>query len=439
MRALSRYLAWFLLLASTAMASPNVPAPPQSEPILITGATIHTVSGATIARGQLLFDDGRIEAIAGPDEAVDVPDIVIDLSGRHVYPGLIGANTTLGLVEIEAVRATVDVTEPGPVNPNARAEVAVNPDSELIPVARANGVLVALTVPQAGARGLIVGTSAAIELDGWTWEDMTLKAPVGLHIVWPNMRISDDVPDERRKELENRLEESLETLRASFEAAEAYRVARGAGGAIDIDVRWEAMLPVLERKLPVFAHANDLVQIRHAVKTADEHGFRLVIVGGADAWRVADLLAEKDVAVIVSNVHRLPARRWEDYATPFENPAKLAAAGVRFAIAGAGSTFAAAHERNLPYEAATAVAHGLGKEEALKSVTLYPARILGIDDRLGSLEVGKDATFIVTDGDPLEIATHVERAFIEGRELDLSTRHTTLYRKYQEKLRQLGK
>ena len=421
---------------SVASANPNIPAPPQTEPILITNAVIHTVSGATIGNGRMLFDAGRIQAIAGPGDALETPARVIDLGGKHVYPGMIGARTSLGLTEIEAVRATNDVIESGSINPNVRADVAVNPDSELIPVTRANGVLAVLTVPQAGNNSLIIGQSAVIALDGWTVEDMTVKAPAGLHVVWPQMRFPDDVPAERKKELEKTRDERLRAIEESFEAARAYRLLPTAERAFEVDLRWEAMVPALEGNLPVFAHVQDLMQIRHALHVADEYGLRMILVGAPDAWRVADLLAAKRIPVIVGAVQRLPVRQWEDYATPFQHPAKLHAAGVQFAIATDGSLDSAPNERYLPYEAAKAVAHGLPHDEALKAVTLYPAQILGVADRLGSLEPGKDATFIVTDGDPLEITTHVERAFILGREVDLTTRHTILYEKYREKLRQ---
>ena len=429
----------FVLGASTALANPNVPAPPQSEPILITNAVIHTVSGATIESGSMLFDGGRIVALAGRGEPIATPSRVIDVGGKHVYPGMIAAHTALGLVEIQAVRATVDTTEPGLVNPNVRADVAVNPDSELIPVTRANGVLAALTVPKSGDASVIVGQSAVIALDGWTIEDMTIKAPAGLHVVWPQMRFADDLPAERKKELEKTRDERLRAIEDSFEAAQAYRLLPAAERPFEVDLRWESMLPVLEGNLPVFAHVEDLLQIRHALHIADRYGLRMILVGAADAWRVADLLAAKHIPVIVGAVQRLPLRRWEDYATPFQNAAKLHTAGVSFAIASDGSTDAAMNERNLPYEAAKAVAYGLPHDEALKAVTLYPAQILGVADRLGSLEPGKNATFIVTDGDPLEITTHVEQAFISGRAVDLTNRQTVLYEKYRERLRQLGR
>ena len=429
-----RYLCvGFLVASGIASANPNIPPPPQSEPILVTNAVIHTVSGATIDDGQMLFSDGRIAALE--EGGIVEPDArVIDLGGRHVYPGLIDAHTALGLVEIGAVRATVDVAEPGLVNPNVHTEVAVNPDSELIPVARANGVLAALSVPSGG---LIRGSSAVIQLDGWTWEDMTLKAPVGMHIAWPVISIPGNVDADREEQLREAREERIGAIEESLEAAAAYRTARESGERLSTDLRWDAMIPVLDGSLPVFAHVQDLAQIRHALHLADEYGLKLILVGGADAWRVAELLAEREIPVIVSNVLRLPLRRWEDYDAAYTNPARLAQAGVTFSIATSGGTFAAGHVRDLPNEAAMAVAHGLDAGEALKAVTLYPARILGVDDRLGSLEVGKDATFIVTDGDPLDIRTQVERAFVQGREIDLSSRHTTLYEKYSERLNQL--
>jgi imidazolonepropionase-like amidohydrolase len=267
---------------------------------------------------------------------------------------------------------------------------------------------------------------------------MTIKAPAGLHVVWPQMRYADDLPAERKKELEKTRDERLRAIEDSFEAAQAYRLLPTAERPFEVDLRWEAMQPVLEGSMPVFAHVEDLLQIRHALHIAEEYGLRMILVGAADAWRVADLLAEKRIPVIVGAVQRFPLRRWESYATPFQNAAKLHAAGVAFAIASDGTADSAPNERNLPYEAAKAVAHGLPHDEALKAVTLYPAQILGVADRLGSLEPGKDATFFVTDGDPLEITTQVEQAFIYGREVDLSTRHTVLYEKYREKLRQLG-
>lgn len=426
-------LLWF---AGSAPAQVPPPAPPQDHPIALVGGTIHTISGETIEGGTILFVDGKIVAVG---KNVDLPPgtETINVAGKHVYPGLIDANTTIGLIEIEAVRATRDTAEVGDINANVRAEVAVNPDSEIIPVTRANGILVALTAPRGG---IITGRSAAIMLDGWTWEDMTLKAPVALHVIWPRMqpfRFGFFMPMPPEQQLE-RSKKQLETLKQAFRDARAYYLARKAQGKpgvppVEKDLRWEAMMPVFEGKLPVFVHADNVEQIESAVAWAQQEGIRITIVGGQDAPLVADLLKKHDIPVIVTPILTMPPHRWSGYDEAFTVPARLYRAGVRFCIGGEGG---AAHERNLPYHAAMAVAFGLPREEGLRAITLYAAEILGIADRVGSLEPGKDATLIVTDGDPLDIRTHVEKAFIQGRPVDLMNRHKRLYLKYKEKYRQ---
>lgn len=433
--------------APIARAGQSAPPPPQNKPLLVIGATLHTISGETMVRGQMLVDGGRIVAIASEGTGIADPRAAsaqtLDLSGKHVYPGFVAANTVLGLTEISAVRATVDSTEFGTVNPNARALVAVNADSELLPVARANGVLAALAVPRSATGGVIAGTSALIQLDGWTWEDMAIAPAVALHLVMPSMRLNAELfpapLDERLADFRRFTAERLRQLDEAFDAAAAYNKARNASPDQPVDARWEAMRPVMQGQRPVFVDADELPQIRHALGLAQRHGLKLVIVGGSDAWRIADLLRERQVPVVIAGVHRLPIRRGDAYDEPFRLAARLAQAGVRFCIARSGSEFDAAHERNLPYEAATAAAFGLSRDEALKAITLYPAQILGVDDRLGSLQPGRLASFIVTDGDPLDIRTHVQRAFVQGREIDLSNRQTRLEEKYRTKIERSGK
>ena len=423
------------LSSGISFAHDMVPGIKQHRPIALRGGTIHTVSGETIASGTLLFEEGKIVAL-GTKVAIPQDCQVIDIGGKHVYPGLISSNSTLGLVEINAVRASRDLAEPGPFNPNARADVAVNPDSELIPVTRANGVLVAHVAPLTGQGGLIAGSSAVMALDGWTREEMTLKAPCGIFIRWPNPpREPAFHPDSRvvynATKQEERYQGQVDKLKGAFEDARAFQEAQASGvKALDVDLRWEALIPVLKRERPLFVIATRIRQIRDAIHWATQENLKLILVGGADTWRAVDLLKKHEISVIVSQVNALPTRRWESYDTAFLNPLKLHEAGIEFAIAYGGS---GPNERNLPYEAGKAVAHGLPRAEALRAVTLYPARILGVDDRLGSLEVGKDATLIVTTGDPLDIRTQVERAYIEGRSVDLSSRHTQLYEKYQKK------
>lgn len=434
------------LFAGLVAANDNVPPGPQAEPLLITGATIHPVSGEPIPNGQLLVVAGKISAVARGDAKLNLPPgaRILDLPGKHVYPGMIAANSVLGLTEIQAVRATVDTAEPGEINPSARAQISINPDSELIPVTRANGVLATLTVPQIGAGGLIGGGSALIRLDGWTWEDMTIKSPAGMHVFWPELRTyprwTEPNDEEQLEKLRDAYDEKIGRLTAAFADARAYAKAKAAPDVkLDTDLRWEALIPVLEGDLRVFFHAQTMTQIQAALHFAANEGIESpVIVGGLDAWRATDALLAQNAAVILSAVNTLPLRRWESYDTPYVAASKLHEAGVPFCIANSGDLFEVANERNLPYQAGRAVAHGLDPDIALKSVTLFPAQILGVADRLGSLEPGKEATFFVTNGDPLEVTTAVEQAFVRGREIDLSSRHTRLYEKYQERQRQLG-
>ncbi len=421
-------------------ASDQIPAKKQDHPIALIGGTIHPVTGPTIEHGIIVFVDGKITAIGMDAEMTDDTERIY-IEGRHVYPGLIAANTELGLVEINAVRATRDFSEVGDVKPNVRAEVSINPDSELLPVTRANGITLAHTLPTGG---LIGGTSALIALDGWTWEDMTLKAPVGLVIEWPQMTINRS-PQARKSEEEQIKErdEQLNRLRDAFTEARAYLKAKEAESQKgvpyhDSDLRWDAMIPVLKKEIPVLIDADDIKQIQAALDWSLNEDLKIVLLAGQDVWMVADLLKERNIPVIIKGTHKLPLRRWEPYDLPFTVPQKLHEAGVKFCIAGTGGSFEAPHERNLPYHAATAAAYGLPKEEALKAITLYPAEILGVADRIGLLEIGKDATLIVTSGDPLEITTQVEYEFIQGRNIDLSSRHTELYKKYYIKYQQMG-
>lgn len=427
-----------LLLHATV---PAQTAAPDGRPLLITGATLHTVSGPVLERGRMLIERGRITAIAAADAPLPMPagaaPQVIELAGRHVYPGFIAANTALGLTEVASVRPTVDHAETGPINPNVRALVAVNADSELLAVARANGVLTALVVPGEAPGGSISGRSALIQLDGWNWEELALEPEVALHVVLPTMRLGRErlagLDEPLHDELRRFAAERLRRIDEAFAAAQAYQRARAAAPETPADQRWEAMRPYLAGQRPVFVQADELPQIRHALGLAERHGLRLVIVGGADAWRIADVLRERGVPVVIGGVLELPMRRDEDIDARYALAARLHAAGVSFCIARNGGVFDAAHERNLPYEAASAAAHGLPADEALKAITLYPARILGVADRLGSLEPGRLASFIVTDGDPLEATTKIERLFVRGREVDPGNRQTRLTEKYQRR------
>lgn len=431
-----------LLLAGVVglCASDNVPAMRPAKPVLLRGATVHTVSGADLPGTDVLLRDGKIAAL-GVKLAVPAGAAVVDVAGKHIYPGLISAYTGMGLTEFGSVRGSVDLAETGGMNPNARVQPALNADSEHIPVSRSNGILTALSVPL--TTGLVAGTSTLIRMDGWTWEDLTLRSAVALHIYWPNMTVNRD-PNFPRPvaEQQKAIDENLKKLRDAFANARAYRKAKEAAGqAVDTDSRWEAMLPVLRGELAVFVHANEVKQIEAAVAWAKAEKLKLTLVGGMDAWRAVDLLKANDVPVILSPVLALPLRREDPFDAAFSNAAKLHAAGIRFCLANEGESaeMGTMSDRNLPYQAGKAAAYGLPPAEALKSITLYAAQILGVGGELGSIEAGKRATLIVTDGDPLEIPTHVEQAYIDGARIDLSNRHIRLYEKYQKKYEQLKK
>jgi imidazolonepropionase-like amidohydrolase len=424
-----------IVSASTFAQSRQIPAPPQDRPVLIEHATIHTVSGETIENGFILFNSGKITRV-GPGELPGIGGelpVRIDAAGLHVYPGLITVPSSLGLVETASTPVTVDTTETGRVTPEVRAAVAVNPDTELIPVARANGILTACIFPRGGA---IAGRASVIRLDGWTWETMAIDPEAGLVVNWPRTEIVTEPWYEKTEEQQRKeMAEDQEALKRVFEDAAAYIKAKDADATTPTDLRFEAMRDVLAGRKPVFISAASQGQIESAIAWAVRNKLKPIIVGGDQADRCVDLLKKHDVPVIVDGLHRLPQRRHSDVDQPFALPAKLHAAGVRFAI---GSGSEPAHERNLNHNAATAAAYGLPKDEALKAVTLYPAQILELGDQLGTLEVGRAATLIITTGDPLEITTDTLAAFIDGRQIDLGNRQKFLNDKYREKFRQLG-
>lgn len=433
---LAATLAAFAVGATTIAQDLGLKAPPQSGPIAIINATIHPVSGAVIERGYIAFDGGKIVEVGAGQKAFGSGTRVIDGAGKHVYPSMIAASTALGLMEIGAVRQTVDVSELGGVTPEAQAAVAVNPDSTLIPVTRSNGVLVVGTLPE---DGVVCGRAAVLQLDGWTWSDMAVEPDAGLVLNWPNVRpVRARFMQRSDEEQQAEAKRQLATIEDTFAAAEAYLAARKADGATQVDIRYEAMRPVLEKRRPLFIRAQELEQIQSASMWAARRGLDAVIVGGRDAGLCAELLKQNETGVIILGTHRMPRRDDSPYDEAFTLPAELDKAGVKWCLATLGGTFETPHTRNLPYHAAMAVAYGLDREAGLRAITLSAAERLGVEDRLGSLEKGKDATLIVTTGDPLEIPTNVEMAFIQGRELDLSNKHTALAEKYREKYRQMG-
>ena len=426
---------YLTFLWSFIFASDQIPAPAQNHPIIFSGATIHTVSHGVLENAEILFDGGKIISV-GHNLSSMYKIEKIDATGKHIFPGLISAGSTLGLQEIGAVRATRDYAEVGSINPNVRANVSYNPDSELIPISRSNGILLALSVPRSGR---ISGTSSLMMLDGWTWEDATLKHPVGLHLFWPSMKVpKKDKEKEDKTDKDARLK-SIQKIDDLIQESRAYLKLKESGSSsYKHDLRLEGMLPILTGDIPVFIHANEVRQIEAAVYWADYQNLEMVLVGGKDSWRTTTLLKEREIPVIYTKTHSTPMRRFENYDQAFTTPFQLYAAGVKFCISNSQSTFQTPHIRNLPYYAAKAASYGLPWEEALRSITLSTAEILGVEDRVGSLESGKDATFFIADGDILDIRTQVERAFIKGRKIDLSDRHKMLDEKYRKKYKQKG-
>jgi imidazolonepropionase-like amidohydrolase len=428
-------LAAALLLGSPGgvEAQVRMTVPPQSEPIALQGATIHTVSDGVIENGTIVFVDGVITAVGS---SVEIPAgaRVVDATGKHVYPGLIDAYSTVGIAEIGAVGVSNDVNELGDFNPNVRADVAVNAESRHIGTSRSAGVLTTLTTP---GGGLISGMSSAMALEGWSWEEMSLESAAALNVNWPDPNPrpfwwggfnGGGDPDDRPT-----YEEQVQQIKNFFAEARAYRDAVQAGEEVRTDSRYAAMIPALDGDIPVVVGADGASQINDAITWAQEEGLRIVIRGGQDAIHVADRLAAEEIPVILTSTMDAPDRDYEGYDGAYGMPARLHEAGVKFAISGgAGSLYT----NRLGYEAGVAVAFGLPEDEALKAVTLNAAEFMGLDDRLGSLEVGKQATLLITTGSPLDTQGTIEQAYIQGRELDMMDIQKWFFEKYMEKLNQ---
>jgi len=423
------------MVPTTLGAQVRMTVPPQSEPVALTGATIHTVTSGVIENGTILLENGLITAI-GAD--VDIPPgtRVVDATGKHIYPGLIDAFSTVGIAEIGAVGVSNDINELGDFNPNVRADVAVNAESRHIGTTRSAGVLTTLTTP---GGGLVSGMSSAMALEGWSWEEMSMQSAAALNVNWPN-------PNPRRfrgfggfrfgPQLEDppSYEEQVQQLKDFFAEARAYRDAVAAGAEVRSDSRYAAMIPVIDGDIPVVVAADGAAQINDAITWAQEEDLRIVIRGGRDAIHVADRLVAEDIPVILTSTMAAPGRQYEGYDGAYSMPARLHEAGVRFAISGGSGSL---YSNRLPFEAGVAVAFGLPEEEALKAVTINPAQFLGLDDRIGSLEPGKQATFLITTGTPLDMTTDIEQAYIQGRELDMMDIQKYFFEKYMEKVRQM--
>jgi imidazolonepropionase-like amidohydrolase len=418
-----------LLMANTIFAQNQAAGLPQTKPIALIGATIHTATGKVITNGVIVFNKGIITAVGGAETAYDkAATETINVSGKSIYPGLISPANQLGMIEIDAVRATDDQTEIGPFNPHVRALVAYNTDSELIPTVRSNGVLLTQATPKGD---IITGMSSVMQLDGWNWEDAVLKKDDGIHLNWISYfkRDFDLATFSVSLKKNDKKEEFFRELDKTFNDAIAYAQVKN---PMVINVKLEAMKGLFDGTKNLYISTDYGKEIIESVQFAKSKGVKnIVIIGGEDALFAADFLKENNVPIIVNTTHRLPNSVDDDTDIAYKLPQLLAQKGVLVGLAYIGLNW---RTRNLPFLAGTVAGHGMDKEDALKLITANNAKILGIDKMVGTLEVGKHATLIVSAGDVLDMRTaKVEQAFIQGRTVDLDDKQKRLYKKYAEK------
>jgi imidazolonepropionase-like amidohydrolase len=420
----------FLFIIPTCVGQETVyPAPAQTQTIALTNATIHVGNGQVINNGMVVISGGKIIDVRPSAAITDVK--VIDCNGKHIYPGLILANSQLGLVEVPSVRATVDATELGENNANIHAIKAYNTDSKIINTLRMTGILLANIVPQGG---LLTGASSVVQLDAWNYEDAVYKTDNGIHFDMPSLlsrtggRRGFGGAVQAPVDPVKRALEQIEEVKVFLREAKAYF---GAAQHEQTNLKYEAVKGLFDKTQKFFVHGNIVKEMLVAIDFVKEFGFDVVIVGGSDSWQIADLLKQNNIAVILSQLHNLPTMIDDDVDQPFKTPAQLQKAGVLFAINDEdGNT----RYHNLPFNAGTAAAYGLTKEEALAAVTLNPAKILGVADKTGSIETGKDANIVVSDGDLLDMRTnHIAYAFIQGRQINLTDKQKQLYERYKYK------
>ncbi|MCY7352469.1 MAG: amidohydrolase family protein [Cytophagaceae bacterium] len=426
---MKKLLLLFLLAGPGVFAQNPIPGKPQTRAVALVGGTIHVGNGQVIENGILVFENGLIKTVGNAQTSFDrTATEVIDAAGKHVYPGLIAAASTVGLSEIASVRATVDNTETGQINPNVRALVAYSTDSEIIPTVRGNGVLVVQAAPSGG---VITGQSSVFQLDGWNWEDAVLKADDGIWLDYPPLFSRGgggfEGPSALRKN-ENR-PPILAELDRTFADALAYTELKNQAVP---NLKLEAMRGLFDGSKALYINVDYGRDIIEAVKFAQKSGVkRPVVVGGAQASQCLDFLKENKIPVILGGTHELPYRTDDDVDLPYKLPSILQKAGIQTVISYAGLSW---RSRNLPFLAGTAAGFGLDKEEALKMITANPAQILGIADKVGTLEAGKHATLLISKGDLLDMRSSVvERAWIQGRAVDLDDKQKRLYRKFSEK------
>ncbi|CAG5072767.1 Imidazolonepropionase [Dyadobacter sp. CECT 9623] len=428
----SKTFLFLISLFATAETFAQNPAPalPQSRPVVITGATIHVGNGQVIQNGVIAFDKGLITYLgAAGSNPTGANAETIDAKGKHIFPGIISLNTTVGLQEVASVRATLDFNEVGEINPHVRALVAYNTDSEVIPTLRGNGILVSQAVPQGG---VISGSSSVFYSDGWNWEDAVLKKDDGIWLSWPPFLAStfnyeDFSVSVKRNE---KRQETIDLIKSTFSEAKGYmEVAEPAA----VNLRLAAMKPLFAGTANLYIRADYAKDIVEAVKTAREAGIkRVVIVGGDESYKVAAFLKENQVPVVLNPTHRLPGRVDENVYLPYELPSMLHKAGVKVAITYADEWW---RTRNLAFMAGTSSGFSdVSPEDALQFVTKNAAEIIGAEREVGTLEKGKHASLIVSQGDILDMrGNSVEMVFVKGGKVNLDDKQKRLYEKYKTK------
>jgi imidazolonepropionase-like amidohydrolase len=429
------YTGLLSLVLSTATAQDDVyPAPKQNKRTAITNAVIHVGNGTVIENGTLVFDNGKI-TYSGAAAGAPSAETTVDAKGKHVYPGLILPASTLGLQEISGVRGSTDINELGELNPSIHSIVAYKAESIVTNTLRANGILFAHVAP--GGQ-LVAGQSSVVQLDAWNYEDAAYKVDNGMHFYMPSLLarpgggrfaallalLGPQQPSDPVKAALDR----IEGVKAFFREAKAYHQ-KDAGK--EINLKFEATKALFEKKQKLYIHCSQVKQMLVAIDFVKEFGFDVVLVGASDSWRIADLLKQHNIAVILTQEHNLPTLDDDDVDQPYKAATALHKAGVLFCL---NDDDPQNRGRNLPFNAGTAAAYGLGKEEALKAITLNAAKILGIDDKTGTLEVGKDANIVISAGDILDMKSSIiTNAYIQGRGINLSSKHTQLYERYKHK------
>ena len=420
-----KYIYSVLMLCCTITFAQQTPADKQTEAISITGATIHVGDGTVIENGTVVFENGKIQAVGNSSTATK--GTVINASGKHIYPGFIGANTNLGLVEVDAVNASNDQAEMGDMIPHIRSLVAYNAESKVVESMRPNGILTAQVSPNGGR---ISGTSSIMQLDGWNWQDAALKADDGIHLNWPSSfsRGRWWLGEPRGLRPNDNYAKQVDEVVSFVKESKAYLN----GKRDKKNIPFEAMEGLFNGKQKLYVHVDDEKGITDAVTFARDNGIQMVVVGGYQAHAVTGLLKSNNVPVLIDHTHSLPAIADHDYDLPYKNPKLLADAGVLVGIhTGNNSNF---QTRNLPFYAGQVVGQGMSKEDALKLITSNIAKILGVDDQLGTITVGKRATLFVSEGDALDMrGNQLTHAFIDGRAISLETHQTELWQRYKNK------